>query len=482
MSRKVLGIDIRRESISAVLVKTSLRESRVDTHANIPIPDSGEDSEGVKTALEALTGHIDPAGCDCVVSISADHFSYRILKVPFKAEKKIRMVLPFELEPTVPFAVDDLIIDFIDLGSDSQSDQTDLIAVAVPKLKLNSYIETLAAIKIDPEMITVSGLPSALWLARQADPGEDQLFLEINKTISTLFIVGGSRIKLIRSIPTPVAEDTRAGALGAFVRRTLAAYGELSHSDFQPLDIVMTGSGLNGANFDKDVAGVLDLPAKRLNISDYLNIPIDDDDVNPWDPALMNGALALAMVEIEGLGGLNFHKGQFAAKKLFVKHKKNWIKTGIFAAAVIVLLLFNLITDSYKLNKQLDGYDQQIRNIFQATFPDEKIVDPFQQMQINVKEAKKNAGIQSAAGPHLRSIDIVNAISRSIPETITVDVTRLVISPETVLISGNTDTFNSVEAIKSNLEQIDIFKRVTISSTNKDRSGQEIRFQLKVEL
>ena len=165
-----------------------------------------------------------------------------------------------------------------------------------------------------------------------------------------------------------------------------------------------------------------------------------------------------------------------------MKHKKNWIKTGIFAAAVVVLLLFNLITDSYTLNKQLNYYDQQIRSIFQATFPKQKIVDAFQQMQINLKEAEKNSVVQSGTGPHLRSIDILNAISSSIPEAITVDVTRMVISPETVLISGNTDTFNSVEDIKSNLEQIDFFKRVTISSTNKDRSGKEIRFQLKVEL
>ena len=351
MSRKVLGINIGKESVSAVLVKTSLRESRIETHAYIPIPDAEEDSDNIQTALEALTSQIDPVGCDCVVSISADHFSYRILKVPFKEVKKIRMVLPFELEPTIPFPVDDLVIDFIDLESDHPGAQTDLIAVAVPKSDLTPYIKNLAAVKIDPEMITVSGLPAALLLARQADPGEDQLFLEINKTVSTLFIVGGGRIKLLRSIPTPVAEDTRTGALGAFIRRTLAAYGELSRSDFQPLDIVMTGSGLNGGNFDKDVAGVLDLPANRLNICDHLQTPIDDQDVNPWDPALMDSALSLAMLEIEGIRGLNFHKGQFAAKKIFVKHKKNWIKTGIFAAAVVVVLLFNLISVSYTLNK-----------------------------------------------------------------------------------------------------------------------------------
>ena len=111
MSRKVLSIDIRNESVTAVLVKTSLRESRIDTHAYIPISDSDNDPERLKTALEALAGQIDPTGCDCVVSISADHFSYRILKVPFKEAKKIRMVLPFELEPTVPFPVDDLRVD-----------------------------------------------------------------------------------------------------------------------------------------------------------------------------------------------------------------------------------------------------------------------------------------------------------------------------------------------------------------------------------
>jgi hypothetical protein len=40
MSRKVLGIDIRKEALSAVLVKTSLRESGVDTNEYIPIADS----------------------------------------------------------------------------------------------------------------------------------------------------------------------------------------------------------------------------------------------------------------------------------------------------------------------------------------------------------------------------------------------------------------------------------------------------------
>jgi hypothetical protein len=58
----------------------------------------------------------------------------------------------------------------------------------------------------------------------------------------------------------------------------------------------------------------------------------------------------------------------------------------------------------------------------------------------------------------------------------------MVISPDTVIISGNTDEYNSVDEIKTSLEQIDSFKKVTITSSNTDRSGKEVRFQLKVEL
>ena len=483
MSRKVLGIDILKESVSAVLVKTGLRESQIDAHAHVTISDSAEDQNPFKTALDTLFSEIDIDGCDCVVSISADHFSYRILQIPFKDTKKIKMVLPFELEPTVPYPVDDLIIDFIVLEPAGHSEHTDVMAVAVPNSELSPYLGTLGTIKIDPEMVTLSGLPTALCLANQADAGKDQLFLKVGKALSTLFIVIDGGIKLIRSFPTPTGDDTKAKSLGAFVHRTLSAFGELSQSEYQPLDMVVTGSGLNGADFDADVSQFLDIPVKRLNFADRLGIPLDGDNKQPWNPALMDNALALALMEIEGIRSLNFHKGRFAAKKFIVKYKKYLIKTGILAASVLALLFFNVIAESYTLNRQIERFNHQINSIFQETFPEVKrIVDPFQQMRIKVQEVKKNAVLQTATPSQIINIDILNNISKNISENIKLDITRMVISPGNVVMTGTTDTFEAVDAIKSKLEQVEEFKKVTISSTNKARSGKEVRFQMKVTL
>jgi hypothetical protein len=59
---------------------------------------------------------------------------------------------------------------------------------------------------------------------------------------------------------------------------------------------------------------------------------------------------------------------------------------------------------------------------------------------------------------------------------------RMVIGPETILISGTTAAFNAVDEIKVHLERIGEFKKVTISSANMDRTGKEVNFQLKVDL
>jgi general secretion pathway protein L len=45
---------------------------------------------------------------------------------------------------------------------------------------------------------------------------------------------------------------------------------------------------------------------------------------------------------------------------------------------------------------------------------------------------------------------------------------------------GETDTFNTVDILKRNLEPSDFFSEVTISSANLDRSGKRVQFEIKM--
>ena len=482
MSRKVLAIDIRNYSLSAVLLSSSLREHRVDNFIHLPFSGPDDAERSLSSALATLTERMEVTGSDCVVSIPANQFTFRNLKIPFSSSKKIRMVLPYELEPTLPHAVEDLVIDFRTLNGASAADQTELIAAAIEKSQLTPYIDALASIKVDPEKLTLSGLATALCLAHQAEKEEDQLFIEINDDYGTLFILAGGRLQLIRSFPLPGPGPSKAKMLCIQIRQTLAAFQESSGLNFQPFEVAVGGIGLDDGHMAAELSGALNIPVKAASLADRLNIPLGNEAQSPLSPAQLDNALALALMEAEGYDSLNFHKGQFAAQKFLSKHRSPLIKTGMLAAAVLVLVFFNLGLETYTLNKRIRQIDTQMAQIFKATFPEVKTVHyPYQEMQARMRETNKNAVLQAEAGPHIRSIDILNSISEKIPKTIAVNFNRLVIQPESVLISGTTDTFNSVDDIKGRLEQIRYFQKVTISSANTDRSGNEIQFMLKLE-
>jgi len=149
----------------------------------------------------------------------------------------------------------------------------------------------------------------------------------------------------------------------------------------------------------------------------------------------------------------------------------------------LALALLNFILNFYFINKKINHLNHQITGIFKTTFPEvTKIVDPLQQMKVKIKEAKKSALFPSETTKYIRSIDVLNEISKRIPDKVDVDFTRLVISHENVMVSGITDTFNSADEIKSRIEESELFQKVIITSTSKEKSGSRIRFKLKVIL
>lgn len=482
MSRKIIGLDIQHYSLTAVLLTSSLREHRVDDVIHLPFAGPDDPDRSLSSALQTLIEKKDLAGSDWVVSIPANQFTFRNLKIPFSNSKKIRMVLPFELEPTLPHAMEDLVIDFHILNSAPSGEQTELIAAAIEKNQLTPYLDALAAANIDPEKITVSGLPTALCLASQAEPEKDQLFIEIEDAYGALFILVGGRLKLIRSFPLPETGSAKTKMLCIQIQQTVAAYQESSGSNFQPSEVTVSGNGLDDGQMAAELSSLLNISVAPAAIAGRLSIPVTNDTQGPLIAAPIDNALALALMEVEAFDSLNFHKGQFAAQKLLSKHKGPLKKTAILAAAVLALMFFNLALETFTLNRRVRRIDDQMAQIFKETFPEVKTVRyPYQEMMAMMRETNKSAVLQAEPGLHIRSIDILNSISEKIPETIPVNFTRLVIQPENVLISGTTDTFNSVDDIKGRLEQIQHFEKVTISSANINRTGNEVQFMLKAE-
>jgi general secretion pathway protein L len=102
-------------------------------------------------------------------------------------------------------------------------------------------------------------------------------------------------------------------------------------------------------------------------------------------------------------------------------------------------------------------------------------------MKVEINEIKTSAISVPGMGGDQNILDLLKDISERIPSSDNVQLNSMVVDPETVRISGETDTFNTVDSIKNELEPSDYFSQVTISSANLDRSGKRVQFEIKLQ-
>ena len=479
MSKKILGLDIRDTSISAVLLKSGLKGHWLEGHAHIPFEEDQDTQDAIAQALGIIIDRMDVSGAACVAALPPDQISYRNIRVPFREKKKIRQVLPYELEPLLPYQVEDLIFDFQATATGSAADLSFLLAGAIKKETMQSFLASLAPLGLTPEIVTPGSYPTALCL----NDATDGLLLDIDPSYCSIVAFTQGQVHLIRTTPALANTEQAITFLPRWIRQTVAGLHKTLTKEFDPQSISITGAGLNGSQIEQTLSKHLGLPVNRVDLIKNASSGIKNKPSQPWEPHLMDNALALALSEGSGAALLNFRRGPFSVSKHWVENKQSIITSGVLLAVVLILLLSSIILDSVNLQKKMTALDQEIHSIFKTNFPEvQKIVDPLHQMRVQIEETQQADLIPGEFGGNLRKIDILNDISRLIPETIDVEIVSIVIGEDNVVLSGNTDTFNAVDDMKSRIEKSKLIQSVTISSANLNRAGNRVRFKLKAQL
>ncbi|MBC2695250.1 MAG: pilus assembly protein PilM [Desulfobacteraceae bacterium] len=480
MSKKVLGLDIRYDSVSAVLIKNNIKENIIEAHEYVPISDQKDIESIISYSLDIITKKMDITGSVCIASFPSDQISYRNIQVPFKNRKKIKQILPFELETILPFQVENLVIDFNTLTSD---DNTNLIVAAVEKAGIQLYLNKLKSFNVNPKIITVGGSAAALCLTELADTPDNFLFVDTGNEKCAVFIVKAGQVYYIRSFKLRSINTTKLESLCLNIKQAIFTFQEIFHLDFQSDVIITTGNGIGETGFEQEMESILGISVKRANLVVDTSVQIKNHPGNYWKPERMDNAFALSLVEIKGLNSLNFNKNAFCLKKYWEENKNALVITGFLTGLVLAISFSTVIIDTYLMGKKLSSVEHKITDLFKTTFPDVKnIVDPLHQMKVKIQNAQKSTLFPGKTHRDIRTIDILYEISRLIPEEIDLEITKFVFGFEDLMLTGNTDTFNSVNKIKSKLEQADFFKKVIISSANIDKDENRVRFKLQIKL
>lgn len=494
MLGRILGLDINEDTIAGVLVKTGIKGRRVSGCTVVSI----KEYDGIQPALVELLERLDPEGAACYNAIPSDQISYRNLSMPFKDKKKIRQTIAFELETMLPYHVDDLLIDFKLVNRSAE--QSDILAASVKRNFLTGYLAILRTSGIDPEILDIRNVPLANRLLMQPETPDNGFVLDIGCRKGAIVLFLDRQIVLVRKLffdGTAIAEtifgsgqddDSQRdehieSCLKSFcktVDNTFSAFGAEIGKAVQPEKAFVTGSATLNPVTVELLGRYLDMPVEMIDLVRSTDVDMAGPAVALWEPSLMNNALALALRN-NRQPGFNFRREDFEHKRQLGKLKKEIRNGAIFLAIILALLAADIGVDHYSVKRRYQALDLRLKEIFSQTFPEVKrIVDPVRQMRGKIKDLKKTAVSQPGTA-RLKVLDLLDDISSRIPDTLDVEVARMVIDQETVLIKGSTDTFNTVDNIKKGLELSANFKGVTISSANLDKSGKGIKFELRIQ-
>jgi general secretion pathway protein L len=482
MSRQILAIDIRSDSIAAVLLNLGLKLNTVVTSTTVPLPPTSEDGDPLVQALLHLKGEIDIGTANVAVSLPSDGISYHKLQIPFKEDSKIRQVLPFELEPLLPINIDNLKFDF---HKNHSADQTHILAAAIDQSLLQRYLDALSEANIRPQLVVPGGFPLVRYLSSSSERSSEQmLVLDVESDKTTLYFVNSGKIELVRRLSSTIHNEQAAEALALRIRQTLTAMSEHQDDFIMPAKVYLTGPGLKDADLFQRITLSLELPGEKVHLAQWAP-RLEMEDLTNWIPHTMSNALALALLEADGKPCVNFHRTTSPLRNFWTAYRSYIMGPAILLAVSLLIGLCGVIIDKHHLNKTVKNLDAQIKQVYLSTFPSSTIknnIDPLDLMKSKIKGLKSGDTSSGQNPSSVRTIDVLLQVSQLIPKDIEVLLTQMTVGEDTVSISGETGDFNSVDDIKSRVEKGDLFKRVTIASANMDKSGKKVRFKLKIDL
>lgn len=158
-SKRVLGLEITRTNIKAALVQYKGSSIIVEQLIVEPV-EFNNGFNNNKKFIQALKSVL--AICkqydEVRTVLSSSVVNFKELTFPFSDNKKIEQIIPFEIEPLLPFSIDNAVFDFIIMEQDNTKKESDVIVAAVQKQYIQEHLDLFEQAGIIPQIITIDML------------------------------------------------------------------------------------------------------------------------------------------------------------------------------------------------------------------------------------------------------------------------------------------------------------------------------------
>jgi len=204
-----VGVDVGGSAVRAAVVEAKRGRRVLRRFAEIPLPDgavvAGDivDEAAVSEAVAALWKRHKLPKASVVVGTAGRRLVVRRVDVPQMEPEELREALPYQVQDSIPIAVDDAILDYVPLEqfiTPEGEPMASILVVAIHRSSVDALVRIMGTAKVSIAAIDLQ----AFALARstvEIEPAVDrplQGIVDIGASLTQVVVVRGTTVEFVR--------------------------------------------------------------------------------------------------------------------------------------------------------------------------------------------------------------------------------------------------------------------------------------------
>jgi len=249
-AKRIVGFYVDSLSVTATQIYLAGSTVKVEQifHETVPTDEQLSYEERVAQVIKGILERVGKYD-SVYTAMPSSQVIFKTLRLPFVTYEKVKMVVNYEVEPLLPFELDDAVIDFIIIKQLPDEGSSEVIVAAAQKSSIAEHISFfehagVSPHKIDVDVFSLYGLYTRIPAYRAMSGGV--AFVDIGSKASHVLFVRDAQLKAVRVLPTGMDDFVTAvtNACGLSRQEARAAIGTfgLTKKEDQQYHNALTGS------------------------------------------------------------------------------------------------------------------------------------------------------------------------------------------------------------------------------------------------
>ncbi len=208
MAKNCVGLDIGSSSIKVVAVRPSKRGIALQAFGMEPLPPQTivdgtiMNQSACVEAIRALWSRLRLRQKEVALAISGHSVIIKKIAVPSMTNDELAEQIPWEAEHHIPFAKDDVEIDYQVINRSNAGGQMEILLVAAKKEVVHDYAAVAREALLSPAVVDVAAftVQNAFEVSYQTAPGETVVLINVGAATSNINILKNNASAFTRDV------------------------------------------------------------------------------------------------------------------------------------------------------------------------------------------------------------------------------------------------------------------------------------------